>query len=168
MVKNTLRWLPLTVFLLAACNLGQGVPTGDVTPTVDLIIQAQLPTATPGQALPPPTVEAAAQSAAESLGPVTIAGDLLTQTPVSIRVKRGEAVSSVNCLSVHQESNTTEVLGASTASGPSLDGSFDEVFTFTPEQGGTYSVSCTGVALTLNGLREVDAQSSSFSIEAKG
>ena len=167
MVRQTLRWLPLTptLFLLVACELGGGV-SGDVTPTVEVLIPAELPTSTPGGA--PPTVTPGEPGLSETLGPVTVTGDFIVQTPVSIRVKRGEAVSSVNCLYVHQESGDTVVLDPSTTSGPSLDGTFEEMFTFTPNQGGTYGVSCTGVALTLDGLREVTTQSSSFTIEAKG
>jgi len=167
MVRHTLRWLPLTLFLLAACNLGQGVPTGGATPTVEVLIPAELPTATPGG--PPPTSTPGGEpGVAESMGPVTVGGEFTVGSPLSIRVKRGEAVSSVNCMTVHQDTNATVVLEPPTTSGPSLDGTFDEVFTFTPSQAGTYSVSCTGVALTIDGLLEVEAESSPFSIEAKG
>ena len=69
---------------------------------------------------------------------------------------------------IHQETNSSDLLGTSSTEGPSLDGTFTEVFTYTPEQGGTFSVSCTGNALTVSGLLEVDAQSSPFAVEAKG
>jgi hypothetical protein len=167
MVKKIMRWLPLTVFLLAACNLGQGVPGGEeATPTVDLIIPAEVPTE---EGVPPATAEPSTDPAvAESIGPVTVTGEFTVGETVSIRVKRGEAVSSVNCLTVHQETDDTVVLDPPSTSGPSLDGTFDEAFTFDPPQAGTYSVSCTGVALTIDGLLEVEADSSPFTIEAKG
>ena len=171
MAKHTLRWLPLalTLFLLVACELGQGVPSGDETPTVEVLIPAELPTATPGEGAPPTVTPSGEPGVAETLGPVTVTGEFTVGNTVTIRVQRGEAVSSVNCLYVHQESGDTVVLDPPTSSTtPSLDGTFEEVFTFTPAQGGTYSISCTGVALTIEGLREVEAQSSSFSIEAKG
>ena len=173
MVKSYLRWLPLLLgtLLLAACNLGQGVPTGDITPTADLFIPAELPTSTPDPNAPPPTIEGfapAADSVGESLGPVTVTGELVTLELVTIRVKRGDAVTGVNCLVIHQETNSSDLLGTSSTEGPSLDGTFTEVFTYTPEQGGTFSVSCTGNALTVSGLLEVDAQSSPFAVEAKG
>ena len=89
MVKSYLRWLPLLLgtLLLAACNLGQGVPTGDITPTADLFIPAELPTSTPDPNAPPPTIEGfapAADSVGESLGPVTVTGELVTLELVTI------------------------------------------------------------------------------------
>jgi hypothetical protein len=172
MVKRTLFWLPIPIVLLlmVACNLGQGVPTGDdPTLTPDVLIPAELPTNTPGG--PPPTVTPSSvdPAVAQSIGPVAVTGDFTVGSTVSIRLKRGEAVSGVNCMSVHQETSGTTVLSTPTTSGPSLDGTYDETFTFVPEQGGTYNISCTGNALTLDqGLLEVEASSSSFSIEAKG
>lgn len=168
MVKKILWWLPLTVFLLAACNLGQGVPAaGDITPTVP-IIPAEVPEEEEEDALPPAEESSTDPAVAESMGPVTVTGEFTVGETVSIRVKRGEAVSSVNCLTVHQETDDTVVLDPPTTSGPSLDGTYDEAFTFDPPQAGTYSVSCTGVALTIDGLVEVEADSSPFTIEAKG
>jgi hypothetical protein len=155
------------LFLLVACNLGQGVPTGeDITPTVEVLIPAELPTE---EGVPPPTSTPMGEpGVAESMGPVTVTGEFTVGSTVSVRVKRGEAVSSVNCMTVHQDSSDTVVMDPPSTSGPSLDGTFDEVFAFSPSQAGTYSVSCTGVALTIDGLLEVEAESSPFTIEAKG
>lgn len=168
MVTHKLRWLPLIVLLMVGCNLGLGVPDGgEATPTVEVLIPAQIET---------PVVEetqAVEQSGGsesdQAFGPVTVTGEFTAGSTVSIRVKRGSAVSGVQCLVNQQGSDTPEVLDPPTTSGPSLDGSFDEVFSYTPEQGGTFSASCTGNALTLDqGLLEVEANSNAFTIEAKG
>lgn len=166
MVRRRLLWLPLTMLLLVACNLGQGVPT-DVTPTVEQIIPQQV-TATPPETAVTPTTPSSDPGLAATMGPVTVTGDFTVGSTVSVLVRRGDAVSSVNCLTVHQESNGTVVLDPPITTGPSLDGTFSEGFSYEPDQAGTYSVSCTGVALTVDGLQEVEAQSSPFSIEAKG
>ena len=131
MVTHKLRWLPLFMLLMVGCNLGLGVPTGEGTPTVEVLIPAQIET---------PVVEetqAVVQSGGDSeadqtFGPVTVTGDFTAGSTVSIRVKRGAAVSGSQCLVNRQGSDTPEVLDPPTTSGPSLDGTFDEVFSYTP------------------------------------
>jgi hypothetical protein len=155
------------MLLMVACNLGLGTP-GDpeATPTVEVLIpQVETPVVEETQAVE----QSGDPQVAQTFGPVTVTGEFTVGSTVSIRVKRGDAVSGVQCLINHQESSGTTVLDPPTPSGPGLDGTFDEVFTFEPDQGGTYSASCTGNALTLDqGLLEVEANSSAFTVEAKG
>lgn len=170
MVIKKLRWLPVILPLMVACNLGLGVPSGEeATPTVEVLIPAQVETPAVEQTQAVEQQSGGDSETAQTFGPVTVTGEFTVGSTVTIRVKRGEAVSGVQCLTNHQDTGTTAVLDPPTTSGPSLDGTFDEVFTFDPTQGGTYSASCTGNALTLDqGLLEVEATSSAFTIEAKG
>lgn len=177
-MTKRLLWLLVVAFLLTACELGGGVPANQTpVPTEVPLIPAQLPTATPG-GLPPANLDGEtnttgqqglqSSAAGETFGPVSVSGDFTVDTPVTVRVTRGDAVTSVNCLYVHQESGQSVVMDPPATTGPGLDGTFTETFTFTPTQGGTYSVDCTGVAITPEGLRDSEASATPFTVEVKG
>ncbi len=161
--------------LFTACNLGQQAPsepyevtpaqgqplapldTGLPTPTPTLMIQIP-PTNTPVPELLP----------SEKLGPITIDGTThRTVEPVTVRVRRGMAVSNVSCVWVLQDTNQSGQLTTPTSTQVDAD-TFEDVYTFTPQAAGTYSVNCNGVALTLSGQRSVNAVGTPFVVEAKG
>jgi hypothetical protein len=154
--------------LLTACNLGPAVLEGTPTPTLSVLPQAE--EATPEGAVPAEAVETEEPpplGPAETLGPITIGGDLRTQTKVTVRVKRGQAVTDVSCLRTLQDTGESVVLENPTTN-QLEDGSFEDIFTFTPDKAGVYAVSCTGSAVTASGLRDVSATSNPFTVEAKG
>jgi hypothetical protein len=152
------------VALLTACNLGPAVPEGTPTPTLSVLPQAE-ETAT--SLVPEMTNTPLPLGPTETLGPVTIEGTLRTQTKVTVRVKRGQAVADVSCLRTLQDTGESVVLEKPTTN-QLEDGSFEDIFTFTPDKAGIYIVSCTGSAVTATGLRDVDAKSNPFTVEAKG
>jgi hypothetical protein len=44
----------------------------------------------------------------------------------------------------------------------------DEVYIFTPQIAGSYSINCTGIATTSSGQQQVTAVSATFEVVAKG
>ena len=154
--------------LLAACNLGQQAPSEptDLTPLPQP--QEVQFTETPLIQVPPTNTPVPELLPTEELGPISVAGDEhRTQEAVTIRVQAGTAVSNVVCTWSHQDTGQSGQLG--TPATNSLNENKNElVFTFTPEAAGTYSVNCTGVALTAAGQRAVSAAGSPFAVEAKG
>jgi hypothetical protein len=82
-------------------------------------------------------------------------------------VRRGKAVSNVTCTRTLQ--NTSETVPLGTPVTTQIDASiFEDVFSFTPQQAGTYVVNCTGVATTASGVRSVNSAGTPFTVEAKG
>lgn len=182
--RPTIRRIGLLLIvslLLAACNLGEqsGVqepitqpletPTTGVVPPLDTGGQpVEGASPTPLIEIPPTNTPVPELLPWETLGPISVDGtEHRAQEPVTIRVKRGRAVSNITCSWVLQDTNQTAPLGTSTAT--QLDeNTFEEVFTFTPETAGTYSINCTGIATTTAGPRAVNATGTPFSVQAKG
>ena len=82
-------------------------------------------------------------------------------------MRRGKAVSNVTCSRTLQDTSETLPLGTPVTTQID-DITFEEVFTFTPEQAGTYVVNCTGIATTASGVRSVSTAGQPFAVEAKG
>lgn len=165
--------------LLAACNLGQQAPPEPVeeqllTPGVIVPQQEEggvapeAPTATPLIQVPPTATPTPELLPWEQIQSITVDGTThRTQEPVTVRVKRGRAVSTMTCSWVLQDTGQTGALGTPTST--QLDeNTFEDVYIFTPQQAGTYSVNCTGIATTTSGQRQVSAVGTPFTVEAKG
>ena len=159
--------------LFVACNLGPQADLATPTPTsTPQLFKLDIPTLTATVAAaqsvsPSPTVPPAL-SPAETLGPISIDGTAhRTQEPVTVRVRYGKSVAKPTCLFILQDTqkNTTLTGGSTTQIDPNVN---EDVYTFTPDAAGTYTVACTAVATTASGLRPVDAHSTPFAVEAKG
>ncbi|MGF1503732.1 MAG: hypothetical protein ACFB51_01145 [Anaerolineae bacterium] len=113
----------------------------------------------------PETTTDAPQTSIQS---ITVDGSgFVTQEPVTIRVQRGTSVSSLNCSITLQETGEAAPLSAATTTQVS-DQTFEEVFTYTPDRAGTYTVTCNGFALTDDGQQTLTESSDPFTVEAKG
>lgn len=161
--------------LLAACNLGQQAPSEPVTQTPAIGgVPQEVPgvdtglTATPLIQVPPTNTPPPDLLPSERLGPITVDGTAhRAQELVTVRVRRGTAVSTVTCSWVLQDTNQTGTLGTPTTNPIDAD-TAELVYSFTPQAAGTYAVNCTGVALTASGQRAVSAAGMPFAVEAKG
>ena len=169
--------LIIVAVLMAACNLGPQAPSEPFTETPPLGPQdaggggevQTGPTETPFIVVPPTNTPEPQLLESEKLGPISVDGtDHRTQEPVTIRVRQGTSVSTVTCSWTHQDTNRQNALGTPASTTPVSEGINEVVYTFTPELAGTYVVSCTGVATTINGQQAVSASGSPFSVEAKG
>jgi hypothetical protein len=167
----------LAAAMLSACNLGQPAPSEPIDATQSLLVNPQdiqgqglAPTATWTAIfqVPPTNTPLPQLLPAETLGPISIDGTAHhTQDPVTVRVRAGVSVSTINCTYLLQDTNQTMPLGTPTTQ--SIDANINEhVFTFTPQAAGTYQVNCTGIALTVSGQRAVSAAGLPFAVEAKG
>jgi hypothetical protein len=103
-----------------------------------------------------------------AFGPATVESEnFRTLETVTVRLQRGSAVSNITCRYTIQETGADVVL--STPESQQLDpATFQDVFTFSPTQAGTYQINCTGLATTTDGVRPVSYAGTPFSIEAKG
>lgn len=160
-------------FLLASCNLGQQAPT-EPPEGIDGLEPQDLPelqvTATTAGELAPPTDTPVPELlASEQLGPITVDSTVAhrTQEPVTVRVQAGTQVSNITCSWVHQDTNQTGALGTPTQNAVDAD-TVENVYTFTPQLAGTFTINCTGVATTASGQRAVQAAGTPFNVEAKG
>jgi hypothetical protein len=173
----------LVLVLLAGCELPSGVPEIDVTPGVGTFAPEVEPLAgteqgegdplTPSFATvtpsftPTPPLEEGPEAA---FGPITVESeDFRTLETVTVRLRRGSLVTNVTCTYTIHETAANVVLDAPTSQ--QIDAvTFEDVFTFSPTQAGTYQVSCTGLATTADGLRTVGVSEAGtpFSVEAKG
>lgn len=171
--------LVVVALLMAACNLGPQAPSEPFTETppinpLDVDGQgggdAQTgPTETPFIQVPATNTPEPQLLESEKLGPIAVDGtDHRTQEPVTIRVRQGTSVSTVTCSWTHQDTNSQNALGTAASTTAVSEGINEVVYTFTPELAGTYVISCTGVATTINGQQAVSGSSSPFSVEAKG
>jgi len=172
-----LALLIIVAVLMAACNLGPQSPSEPFTQTPQLGPQdaggggeVQVgPTETPFIIVPPTNTPEPQLLESEKLGPISVDGtSFRTQEPITVRVRQGTSVSTVTCSWTHQDTNRQNALGTPTSTTPVAEGVNEVVFTFTPELAGTYVVSCTGVATTINGQQAVSGSGSPFSVEAKG
>lgn len=177
----------LTVGLLAGCTLGPGVPSIDDTPaevtfapeveSLDGGEQGTGDTPAPSFATvtpaPQDTITPQLEGGTEAaFGPIAVddsSDGLRTLETATIRLRRGSAVSNVTCRYIIQETATEAQLDPPTTT--QIDATtYEDVFTFSPTQAGTYQVNCTGLATTEDGLRTVgvNAVGSLFSVDAKG
>jgi len=177
---KTMRWLlavtfiMLTAALVSACNLGNNTVAEPVNPQSapdDQGGPVVVEEVTPDQEvqLPPTNTPPAELLPNEVLGPITIddVAELRTQEPVTVRVRRGRSVDDTTCSWTLSDTGATQEFGTPTTN--DIDANVQEdVYTFTPAASGTYAVNCQGTANTAAGERQVNASSSSFSIEAKG
>lgn len=182
MANRKLAWriglIVVIGLLMTACNLGQQAPSepveGNIIPE-EGVVQPQeqpaeeiVPTSTPLIEIPPTNTPVPELLPWEKLGPINVSGtDHRTQESVTVKVTRGKSVSNVTCSWVLQDTGQTSPLGESTSTQID-DNTFEEVYTFTPEAAGTYSVNCTGIATTATGPRAVNAAGTPFAVEAKG
>jgi len=173
--------LLLAVSLLVGCTLPGGVPAvegPEVTPVVTEVsplsgteggagtpMSPSFETIAPEQPTLTPTLSEGPEVA---LGPVTVeSADFRTLETVTVRLRRGSAVSNITCRYTIQETGGDVVL--STPTSQQIDAAtFEDVFTFTPTQAGTYQINCTGLATTAGGVRPVSYAGTPFSVEAKG
>nr|MBN1228559.1 hypothetical protein [Anaerolineae bacterium] len=162
----------------SACNLGPAVPSEPTSEAPSTLIPqtdggnggelAVTPSATTPSIIQPTPTDIPDLLPAETLGPITVDGDShRTQEDITIRVRKGTSVSNVTCSWVHQDTGQS---GAISEIGENiLDATASEkLFTFTPQMAGTYTISCTGVAITIAGQRAVSSVALPFSVEAKG
>lgn len=162
-------------FLLAACNLGQQAPTEPPATELEGLEPQDVPalqlTLTPGATnLAPPTDTPVPQLLpSEQLGPITVDSTVAhrTQEPVTVRVQAGTQVTNITCSWVHQDTNQTGALGTPTQNAVDAN-TVQNVYTFTPQLAGTFTINCTGVATTASGQRAVQAAGNPFNVEAKG
>jgi len=163
----------LVVFLLlmTACNLGQQAPSEPITnePAQPQDVPAQGATATPLIQVPPTDTPVPQLLPSEQISAIAIDGtEHRALEQVTIRVRRGTAVSSLTCSWTLQDTGQTAPLGAA-ASSTQVDGNtFEDVFRFTPDTGGTFVVRCNGQAATASGVRIVEGSSAPFTVQQKG
>jgi len=177
----------LLVGVLTGCTLGEGIPSaegGQLTPIMTEVSPLSGPdlgagTTTPGPSfatlppspMPAPTITPTLGEGAEAaFGPIVVeSANFRTLETVTARLNRGSAVSNVTCTYTIHETATNVVLDPPTSRQVNAT-TYEDVFTFTPTQAGTYQVSCTGLATTSGGLRTVGVSEAGtpFAIEAKG
>lgn len=165
--------------LMVSCNLGQQAPSepATLTPQIGVMPPAEAgggltpggPTVTPLIQVPPTNTPVPELLPSETLGPITVDGtEHRAQETVTVRVRRGTAVSTVTCSWLLQDTGQTGSLGSPISTTPIDTNTVEEVYTFTPQQAGTYAINCTGIALTTSGQRAVSAAGIPFAVEAKG
>lgn len=164
--------------LMVSCNLGQQAPSEPATLTPQIGVMPPAaggdltpagPTETPLIQVPPTNTPVPELLLSETLGPITVDGtEHRAQEAVTVRVRRGTAVSTVTCSWLLQDTGQTGSLGSPVSTTPIDANTVEEVYTFTPQQAGTYAVNCTGIALTTSGQRAVSAAGTPFAVEAKG
>lgn len=180
MEKRNIAWQITAVLLasvfLAACNLGQQIPTEPlatepvVIATEDTGLGPQIEEGiTPTGVVVPATLTPVPDLLPkETLGPIAVQGaDHRVDDAIKIVVRRGSEVANVTCTAVLQETGTPATLAAPSSAAADAD-TFNDTYTFTPTSAGTYSVSCTGIANTATGPRAVNDSGSPFTVEAKG
>ena len=162
--------------LMAACNLGQTSPSEPIdsqslslTPAVIPQDSGQTVTETPFVIVPTntPVPELLPQEEIQFIRLDQPDTQHRTLEPLTIRVRRGRLVSTITCSWVLQDTGQTGALGTPTTE--QVDENLnDDVYIFTPQIAGTYSVNCTGIATTSSGQRQVTQVSPTFAVEAKG
>jgi hypothetical protein len=161
---------------LVACNLGQQAPSEpfdaqslSLTPATIPQDSGQTVTETPFFIAPTetPVPELLPQEEIRWIRLDDPDSQHRTQEPLTIRVRRGRLVSTVTCSWVLQGAEQTGALGTPTTEEVNAD-LVDEVYIFTPQIAGTYSVNCTGIATTSSGQRQVTQVSPTFEVAAKG
>lgn len=161
--------------VMAGCNLSPNTPsepTEEAPPTADSFLtpsgqQALTPTP-PFPEIQPTNTPVTPLLISETLGPIAIDGtEHRTQESVTVRVRRGTAVSNITCTWKNEDNGQSSVLSELTET--IIDEStVEKLYEFAPEVAGTYSVSCTGIALTASGQRAVSSTSIPFIVDAKG
>ncbi len=167
--------LIIVAILMAACNLGQQIPAEPTLPSAggQTAPEGQLPqadvTPTPLLQVPPTDVPTPQLLPSEQISAIVIDGtDHRALVAITIRVRRGTAVSSTICNWTLQDTGQTGSLGAP-ASSTQLDPNIiEDVYSFTPDTGGTFVIRCSGNATTASGVRTVEAASATFLVQQKG
>jgi hypothetical protein len=161
---------------LVACNLGQQSPSEPVDAQSLSLTPAVIPQGSGDQTVTetPFIISPTETPVPESLPQEEIRWIRLdnpdvehrTQEPLTVRVRRGRLVSTVTCSWVLQ-GGQTGALGTPTTEEVNAD-LVDEVYIFTPQIAGSYSINCTGIATTSSGQQQVTAVSATFEVVAKG